>query len=153
MADDGVYRINTSQVVFESFEEEIVLINLDNGNYYSLSGSAADIWRLIERGVSIPGIVARLGEVYHAEEDILGLEVERFIGELGAESLIVPSVERSGSSESEGPLPSGPGPGDAPFLAPRLERYTDMQDLLLLDPIHDVDESGWPKAKREKPER
>ena len=24
------------------------------------------------------------------------------------------------------------------------ERFTDMQDLLLLDPIHDVDETGWP---------
>jgi hypothetical protein len=28
-----------------------------------------------------------------------------------------------------------------------LERYTDMQELLLLDPIHDVDESGWPHRK------
>jgi hypothetical protein len=22
--------------------------------------------------------------------------------------------------------------------------YTDMEELLLLDPIHDVDETGWP---------
>ncbi len=32
------------------------------------------------------------------------------------------------------------------FAPPRLQRYTDMQDLLLLDPIHDVDEVGWPVA-------
>ena len=24
--------------------------------------------------------------------------------------------------------------------------YTNMQDLLLLDPAHDVDDSGWPAA-------
>jgi hypothetical protein len=30
------------------------------------------------------------------------------------------------------------------FTPPVLSRYTDMQDLLLLDPIHDVDETGWP---------
>jgi hypothetical protein len=31
--------------------------------------------------------------------------------------------------------------------APVLEKYTDMQELLLLDPIHDVEEAGWPKAR------
>jgi hypothetical protein len=31
------------------------------------------------------------------------------------------------------------------YAAPTLERYEDMQDLLLLDPIHEVDVTGWPK--------
>jgi hypothetical protein len=30
---------------------------------------------------------------------------------------------------------------------PLLRKYTDMRDLLLLDPIHDVDEQGWPVRK------
>jgi hypothetical protein len=31
---------------------------------------------------------------------------------------------------------------------PELEIYQDMQNLLLLDPVHDVDEQhGWPKVK------
>jgi hypothetical protein len=34
-------------------------------------------------------------------------------------------------------------------VPPVLERYTDMQELLFLDPIHDVDESGWPHRKVE----
>jgi len=41
------------------------------------------------------------------------------------------------------PLPAG-----TVFAPPVLEVYTDMQDLLLLDPIHDVDETvGWPSPK------
>jgi hypothetical protein len=28
---------------------------------------------------------------------------------------------------------------------PRLERYTDMKDYFLLDPIHEVDTAGWPR--------
>jgi hypothetical protein len=28
-----------------------------------------------------------------------------------------------------------------------LERYEDMQDLILLDPVHEVEEEGWPRAK------
>ncbi len=39
--------------------------------------------------------------------------------------------------------------GDRPaFEAPVLESYSDMQDLLLLDPIHDVDDAGWPVANQ-----
>ena len=43
-------------------------------------------------------------------------------------------------------------PADVPrsaleFAPPRLEKYSDLEDLLVLDPIHDVDEAGWPIAK------
>jgi hypothetical protein len=34
-----------------------------------------------------------------------------------------------------------------PYLAPVLNAYSDMKDLLLLDPIHDVAEEGWPIPK------
>ena len=39
-------------------------------------------------------------------------------------------------------------PGEAsekrPYVPPQIERFTDMQELLLLDPIHEVDDTGWP---------
>ena len=40
-------------------------------------------------------------------------------------------------------------PAGAPaFVVPTLEKYTDMEALLLADPIHEVDEAaGWPKPK------
>jgi len=36
---------------------------------------------------------------------------------------------------------------NARFQPPTLNKYTDMRDMLLLDPIHDVGESGWPVPK------
>jgi hypothetical protein len=33
------------------------------------------------------------------------------------------------------------------FSRPILTKYTDMKELLLLDPIHEVDETGWPNPK------
>jgi hypothetical protein len=35
----------------------------------------------------------------------------------------------------------------AAFQPPTLRKYTDMQDLLLIDPIHEVDDLGWPGVK------
>lgn len=33
-----------------------------------------------------------------------------------------------------------------PYQPPQVEAFNDLQDILLLDPIHDVDEAGWPMA-------
>jgi hypothetical protein len=34
-----------------------------------------------------------------------------------------------------------------PFVIPSLQAYRDMQDMLSLDPIHDVEAAGWPVPK------
>ena len=34
------------------------------------------------------------------------------------------------------------------FQSPEIQKFTDMEDLLLIDPIHEVDEeAGWPNIK------
>ncbi len=35
------------------------------------------------------------------------------------------------------------------YTVPALTRYDDLDDLLLLDPIHEVDDAGWPIARTE----
>lgn len=42
-------RINTPTVVGQVIDGEAVVINLQNGAYYSLVGSAAAIWEALER--------------------------------------------------------------------------------------------------------
>jgi hypothetical protein len=32
---------------------------------------------------------------------------------------------------------------------PKIDKYTDMQEMLLADPVHDVDTAGWPNLKKE----
>ena len=33
------------KVVYETFDDEVIIINLENGNYFSVAGSGAAIWR------------------------------------------------------------------------------------------------------------
>ena len=70
--------------------------------------------------------------------------VSGLLEELTTASLIVPAPETN--SNGAGPAANGAGPAkpQAQYAAPKLSTYTDMQELLLLDPIHEVDESGWP---------
>jgi hypothetical protein len=38
---------------------------------------------------------------------------------------------------------------EAEFVRPTLHVYSDIRNMVLLDPIHDVDENiGWPTPKR-----
>ena len=54
--------------------------------------------------------------------------------DLEAEALIV----------VDGALPETAGAGDRDLAKPDLRKYTDMEDFMLVDPVHDVDATGWP---------
>src|SRR5438876_8975877 len=136
------YRANTPKVLFEAFEDETVLINLDSGNYYSFSGSGALVWEWIAAGESITAVIEHLQERFGDTTDIAP-SVEEFVHELVEENLIVEDSDGAAKNVRQ---------ARAKFFAlgqferPMLQKYSDMQDLLLLDPIHEVDEMGWPHA-------
>ena len=71
-------------------------------------------------------------------------KIHEFVSELASETLV---VSANGSTTKQGPctLNGGNGHnGGGPFEPPSLETFTDMRDLLLLDPIHEVTDAGWP---------
>jgi hypothetical protein len=144
----STYRINTSHVVHEIFEDgEAAIINLKSGTYYSLNPVGASIWALIEKRRSLGDIVERLMQRYDGNlarviDDLNGLVIG-----LQGEDLIAPDE----GGEDLGELPPEPAPGiKAPYTTPFLERFDDMKELLLLDPIHEVGEAGWPHARSDK---
>ena len=140
------YRVDRSKIIFEAFEDETVLINLDSGSYYSFPGSGALIWDLISSGRSIGEVVAQLQQRFPDATDEIEICVLDFIGKLVEERLVL--EQDAGDLEAialgeQPPLRKGT---ESKFEKPCLQKYSDMQDLLLLDPIHEVDEMGWPNA-------
>lgn len=140
-------KINQPQVVHEAFDDEVVIVNLDTGNYYSLEGAGADIWREIERGALVEEISEATTHRYDGAPDEIKTAVNKLLDELQREELV--TLCESPDREPVGLLSDNHsnGAGKQPFQIPVLNRFTDMQDLLLLDPIHDVDETGWPRPK------
>ena len=129
MTSTARYEVNKPDVVDESVDGEVLIVHLGTGAYYSSRGAGDVAWRLLAAGRSAAEVSASHG----FESDALA----KFVEQLVAEDLV-----RARTSP----------PADVPDLAPvagepTLEKYTDMQELLLLDPIHDVEEAGWPKAR------
>jgi hypothetical protein len=142
------YRVNAPDVVFESFDEEILAIDLRNGSYFSLRGGAVAAWPLLSGGWTVEETVAELAGRFGDGAPGLSGSVRTFAAGLEEAGLIVRAGDEAPPPGSRG----RPGSGVLRWSEPVIERYTDMQDLLLTDPIHDVDLSGWPsKAKHEPP--
>src|SRR5262245_26357185 len=110
-----------------------------------MSGTGALIWAWIEAGVPDQMIEQRLAEQFECADGAMPASVREFLSALLEEGL----VEATGqaTSASNGAPAATNGAARRPFAPPRLERHTDMQDLLVLDPIHDVGETGWPTPK------
>lgn len=131
------YRINSPKVIHQVFDTEVVVVNLETGSYYSLEGAGIDIWRFFEATRSFDEVSAAMRG--RADDTDAG-KLEAFLRELADEALIVP--DENAAAHSPAPLAAIPkhSLGEA-----RLRKFTDMRDLLLLDPIHELDESGWPQ--------
>ena len=136
------FRVNSPRVMHETIEGEIIVIDLATGSYYSLRETGAAIWTELERGASEEEIVASLESGYDAAPEEIGAAVGRLIEELAAEDLIEPAGENGDVAVDR--ATAGGSAGRRPFSAPVLEKHTDMQDLILLDPVHEVDARGWP---------
>jgi hypothetical protein len=135
-------RVNAPQVIHETIDHEVVIINLGTGTYYSLDGIGEEIWTLLNGGTATESLGEGLLARYDADPSHLAASIDSFVAELRAEALLVPD-ERP--AESIQPSASSSNGARAPFEPPRLERFTEMQHLIALDPIHEVDEGqGWP---------
>jgi hypothetical protein len=146
---DVCFRVNAPHVIHESIDGEVIIINLETGNYYSVKGSGAHVWDVIQAGpaISTSTVVDAVAPAYDAPHEELVPAIDGFVGQLLEEGLVAetagPAVAPPASAAS-----SGNG-ANRVFEAPRLEKYTDMQDLVLLDPVHEVDEQGWPQQRPE----
>jgi hypothetical protein len=132
------------RVINETIDGEAVMINLTSGNYYILDPVGAEIWSHLEGSASLDDIIATLSSRYEASTAEIEKAVEGLIDELQREDLIVPGPDTEVPSS---PVPAEPEAGRIAFQSPRLEKFTDMQDLILIDPVHQVDEAGWPHVK------
>ncbi|HAZ44537.1 MAG TPA: pyrroloquinoline quinone biosynthesis protein PqqD [Cyanobacteria bacterium UBA11369] len=146
------FSVNAPKVVHETIEGEVVIVNLDKGDYYSLVQAGADIWNGIISGISRDEIIQEMNQRYAGDRATIEKSVNDFIAQLQREELIkIDQTDESINSNGKtAPIPAEINGEKPNFEPPSLNKYTDMEELLALDPIHEVDtEVGWPSAKVE----
>ncbi|MFN2316516.1 MAG: PqqD family protein [Gemmatimonadales bacterium] len=141
MSVDQYLRVNSPLVVSQEIEGEAILIHFDSGCYYSANATGSAVLGLIARGLRSTEISETLQSMFPGSSVEIQDSVTSFLSEAVREGLLVPATE--GSAGAPEPVSASQQVG-GPWVAPKLERFDDLQDLLMLDPIHDVDAVGWP---------
>jgi hypothetical protein len=141
---EGNFRFNIfdKNIISDVFGEEVVLVNLETGIYFSLRASASQIWVRLINNYSVDEIISDIVLLYEVENNDLSIQVRNFIQQLIDNQLIKSSelaekVSINLNNQGQKTI----------FTTPILEIFSDMQEILLLDPVHDVDKAGWPVSK------
>ena len=143
MKAQDIYRVNSPRVIFENIDGELILVHMERGAYYTTDEVGAVLWGLIETRCSVSDMCDALESRYDADLPEIERAVSTFLARLVEEDLVC-----NGELSSPGAKPERPPNGEKrPFRAPTLQSYRDMQDMLSLDPIHDVEAAGWPVPK------
>ena len=130
------YAVANQDIAFESFDGDVVVVDLGNGKYYSFSDTGSVIWESLMAGVAPAELVSRSS---------FGGEIPGFLAKMCDYGLLVPRPEVAPASLSASLAEQFPLAKEAPDVSV----FDDMADLFVADPIHDVEEpEGWPAVKR-----
>jgi len=132
---------NLTDVSSETFDGEVVLVNFATGRYFSLAGSGPAFWRRLEAPASVAELAAAVAAAHGVEPEAVLPDAAALVQRLREEGLVVDS----GDAPAEPATPVSPQPAGGPYAAPRLDVFSELEELIALDPVHDVDvEAGWP---------
>jgi hypothetical protein len=82
-------------------------------------------------------------------------DLERFVARLVEERLLLVEAPARDTGARGDPTPPRAGSAAVStgarrsYAPPDVHKYDDLEELLRLDPVHDVDEVGWPVPRRD----
>jgi hypothetical protein len=79
----------TDQFVETEIEGEIVLMNHESGKFYTMAGTAARTWQLIQDGIRLKDIVVALSREYEVKPQRCLEDIQSVIGDLERGGLVV----------------------------------------------------------------
>lgn len=138
------YKINDAKAISETIDGETIIINLETGFYYSVNKTATVIWNEIQKNNSVKNIARLYLNSYEVDADTAEKSITEIIGLFLKDDLIL----ELDSDISPDIIERQTGTTKEKFVIPKIERYDDMARALRSDPVHDVNEEGWPNLKQ-----
>jgi len=140
-------KINAPHAVSEIIDGEAIVVNLKTGCYYSMGKVGAIIWDCIMKNLDSADTAKQIAKLFDLKKEIARREIDVFTQELLKESLVI-MEDNASSSPKKSIEEQNPAAQKLAYETPKLVKFEDMQDLLLLDPVHEVHEQqGWPWKK------
>jgi len=136
-----MYKLNEEKMFYDYADGQAVVINYQTGMYYGMGLLGSAILDRIIAGKDVEEIITAVKALPQCPADIAE-RVHNFVKELLETEVIVNGPTVTGGAE-----PLAKEVAEDGFDL-KLDEFAEMSDLLLADPVHDVDmQAGWPKLK------
>ncbi|WP_256759529.1 hypothetical protein [Cohnella sp. WQ 127256] len=138
-----MYKLNEEKMFYDIADGQAIVINFVTGMYYGASALGSMVLDTLMQGKAPKQIV---DTIKNNEDCVVDIDqrVEQFIAALTEKEILI-SDDQPYSQESLGDFVVVDGD-----YSLELNEFAEVQDLLLADPVHDVEaDMGWPKLKEE----
>ena len=136
-----MYKLNEEKMFFDIADGQAVVICFTTGIYYGTNALGSVVLERLVKGCAPEDIVRAVKALPGCPDGFDGVLAE-FIGNLKEKEILVDGDTVPGGDDPIGGMATVDGFGLS------LDEFSEIQDLLLADPIHDVDvEAGWPIFK------
>ena len=132
-----MYKLNTEKMFFDVADGQAIVINFTTGMYYGTSTLGSAILDNLLKGVSPETILAAVKSAPGCPADF-EKSLTNFINTLQEKEIILPAEGASSPAQL-----TADAYKDGFDLS--VNEFAEVKDLLLADPVHDVDiDKGWP---------
>jgi hypothetical protein len=145
-----MYKPAGLHVVHQNIVGEVIIVDLRAGTYFSLTETASFIWEALINEFTRDEIVDEVCNVFDGSREAVASSVDQLLQQLVADQLIVKAEQPDQNRRAA--INMAPSAEKRPFVKPTVQKYSDMEDILVLDPIHDFDDAGWPNVSNTKAE-
>jgi hypothetical protein len=171
MPNEKMFCVRPDDIVHDTIEGETVVIDLRSGTYFRFDGAATHAWTILVGRATEDDLIDRLAAAYAGPRETIADQVHDFLLALYRDGIIYRDEASAGADAgpATAPVLAAPdGPRNAfaglaldrfdhlramagappapklPFDGLTLNRFEDLDELLTIDPVHEVNEAGWP---------
>ncbi|MBD5559073.1 MAG: PqqD family protein [Clostridia bacterium] len=138
-----MYKLNAEKMYFDMADGQAVVINFLTGVYYGSTSLGSVILERLVNG-NDPEQISKAVQTLSGHPEDFDAQLSTFITKLRENEILVAGETVPGGDEPISSIALADG------FDLKLDEFSEVQDLILADPVHDVDvEQGWPVFKEE----
>ena len=140
---NDLLTVDETRFALETIDEETIILDTAQGRLIGVRGGGSFVLEFIRAGAPRDELLREIDERYGGQAQA---EARAFIDELTKLGILLESKSTTAIGDHASCDLSARDFSWPASLAPTsIDRYDDIAEIMAIDPIHDVDITGWPR--------
>lgn len=86
---DAIIQRNESKFLANALGDEMVMMNMDSGDYLGINSVGSDIWNLISEPITIDELIKKITAIYEVNDEQCKNEVNVFLAKMQEHDMLI----------------------------------------------------------------